>query len=78
MKPPLPKDVTFAQINRILALTDELELDREWIEIPLTPASPGNVQKLPNGKIEVVVDADAPFEEWLMTAEQQIRRVAGL
>jgi hypothetical protein len=73
----IPKDVTFAQINRILELTDELELDREWIEIPLAASSPGKIRKLPNGKIEIVVDADVPFDEWLVAARQRIQQVSG-
>lgn len=72
---PIPKDVTFAQITRILALTDEFELDRELIEIPLAASSPGNIRKLPNGKIEIVVDADLPFDEWLASARQRIQQV---
>ncbi|TLY23700.1 MAG: nucleotidyltransferase domain-containing protein [Nitrospirae bacterium] len=76
MKPPLPKDVTFDQINRILEVTDALALDREWIEIPLSAASPGKIHKLPNGKIEIVVDAEMPFDEWLTAARQQLRQVA--
>ncbi len=75
---PLPKDVTFDQINRILEVADELDLDREWIEIPLSAASPGTIHKLSNGKIEIVVDADTPFDEWLAAARQQLRQVAGL
>ena len=74
---PIPKDVTFAQINRILELTDALELDREWIEIPLAASSHGNIRKLPNGKIEIVVDADVPFDEWLAAARQRIQQVSG-
>jgi hypothetical protein len=74
---PIQKDVTFAQINRILELTDELELDREWIEIPLAASSPGNIRKLSNGKIEIVVDADVPFDEWLTAARQRIQQVSG-
>jgi hypothetical protein len=77
MSPPLPKDVTLEQINRILELTDELEMDREWIEIPLYAVSPGKIHKLPNGKIEIVVDADVPFDEWLVTAKQRLQQVAG-
>ena len=76
MTTPLPKDVTFAQITRILDLTDELELDREWIEIPLAASSPGKIHKLSNGKIEIVVDADLPFDEWLASARQQIQQVS--
>ena len=77
MTPPVPKDVSFAQINRILELTDELKLDREWIEIPLAASSPGNIRKLSNGKIEIVVDADVPFDEWLAAARQRIQQVSG-
>lgn len=39
------------------------------------PESPGIVRKLPNGKLEIIVDADQPFDTWLGTLEQQIRRV---
>ncbi len=77
MTAPPPKDVTFEQINRILELTDELELDREWIEIPLYAVSPGQIHKLPNGKIEIVVDADIPFDEWLIAAKQRLQQMAG-
>lgn len=66
--------VSFQQISRILELTDTLGLNREWVEIPLSPDSPGIVRKLPNGKLEIVVDADQPFDAWLGTLEQQIRR----
>ena len=77
MTAPPPKDVTFAQINRILELTDEMEMDRKRIEIPLYAMSPGKIQKLPNGKIEIVVDADVPFDEWLVAAKQRLQQVAG-
>ena len=67
--------VSFQQISRILELTDGLGLNREWVEIPLSPETPGVVRKLPNGKLEIVVDAEQPFEEWLGALEQHIRRV---
>ncbi len=65
--------VSFQQISQILELTDELELSREVVEIPLSPESPGVVQRLANGKIEIVVDADVPFEEWLPTVSQKVQ-----
>jgi hypothetical protein len=41
----MPLDtVSFQQISRILELTDQLGLDREWIEIPLSTESPGLVR----------------------------------
>ncbi|MEK6804098.1 MAG: hypothetical protein AABZ34_15760 [Nitrospirota bacterium] len=66
--------VSFQLINRILDVTDGLGLNREWVEIPLSPESPGLVRKLPNGKLEIIVDADQPFDTWLGTLEQQIQR----
>jgi len=69
--------VSFQQISRILDLTDQLGLNREWVEIPLSPERPGVVRRLPNGKLEIVVDADQPFEQWLSGLERQIRSVQG-
>jgi hypothetical protein len=64
--------VSFKQITQILELTDRLGLNREWVEIPLSSETPGVVRKLPNGKLEIVVDADQPFEEWLGALEPRI------
>ncbi|HTL62003.1 MAG TPA: hypothetical protein VL261_10190 [Nitrospira sp.] len=73
-----PMDVvTFTQISRILELTDSLGLDREWIEIPLSPERPGLVRRLPNGKLEIIVDADRPFDEWLGSLPHEIQSLQG-
>lgn len=69
--------VSFQQITQILELTDRLGLSREWVEIPLSSESPGTVRKLPNGKIEIVVDADMPFSQWLAGIETQLKHLAG-
>lgn len=65
--------VSFAQINRILEITDSLGLNREWVEIPLSPESPGVVRHLANGKLEIIVDADQPFEDWLGSLSKHIQ-----
>jgi uncharacterized protein YidB (DUF937 family) len=67
--------VSFKQITQILELTDSLGLDREWVEIPLSSETPGVVHKLPNGKLEIIVDADQPFEEWLASLAPKIAAV---
>ena len=66
--------VSFQQITRILEITDALGLNREWIEIPLSTESPGLVRRLPNGKLEIVVDAEQPFDQWLTVLSGAIQR----
>ena len=74
----MPLDtVSFQQISRILELTDQLGLDREWIEIPLSTESPGLVRKLKSGKLEIIVDADRPFDQWLADLPSQIQGATG-
>lgn len=69
--------VSFAQISRILELTDGLGISREAVEIPLSAETPGLVRKLPNGKLEIVVDADKSFEDWFETLSSHILSVQG-
>ena len=70
----MPLDVvSFKQISRILELTDSLGLNREWVEIPLSPESPSLVRKLANGKLEIIVDADQPFDDWLGSLPKHIQ-----
>ena len=69
--------VSFNHIGRILEVTDSLGLNREWVEIPLSPESPGAVRRLTNGKLEIIVDADQPFENWLGSLPKHIQLVQG-
>ena len=57
--------VTMKEIDAIFAVTDELGLHREQLVIPLGPATPGRVRRLPSGKLEITVEAQRPMEEWL-------------
>lgn len=70
--------VSFKQISDILELTDALGLNREWVEIPLSPEGAGSVRKLSNGKLEIVVAADQPFDQWLATLGDVIRRAQNI
>jgi hypothetical protein len=72
----MPLDVvSFKHISRILEVTDSLGLNREWVEIPLSPESPGAVRRLTNGKLEIIVDADTPFDDWLGSLPKHIQLV---
>lgn len=66
--------VSFQQISQILEVTDTLGLNREWVEIPLSPESPGVVRKLANGKLEIIVDAGQPFDQWLAVLPTHIQQ----
>ncbi|MBI4609032.1 MAG: hypothetical protein HY726_08490 [Candidatus Rokubacteria bacterium] len=66
--------VTMKEIERIFAVTDALGIHREALVIPLGPASPGRVRRLPNGKIEITVDAEVPIEEWVQRLPELIRQ----
>ena len=57
--------VGMKEINAIFAVTDGLGIHRESLVIPLGPATPGRVRRLPSGKLEIVVEASRPIDEWL-------------
>jgi len=57
--------VTMKEIDAIFVVTDALGIHRESLVIPLGPATPGRVRRLPSGKIEITVDATRPLDEWV-------------
>jgi hypothetical protein len=57
--------VTMKEIDAIFAVTDALGIHREKLVIPLGPATPGRVRRMPSGKLEITVDATTPIEEWV-------------
>jgi hypothetical protein len=57
--------VTMKEIDAIFAVTDALGIHREQLVIPLGPGTPGRVRRLPSGKLEIVVDAQRPLDEWV-------------
>ncbi|OGL05691.1 MAG: hypothetical protein A3H48_01535 [Candidatus Rokubacteria bacterium RIFCSPLOWO2_02_FULL_71_18] len=69
--------VTMKEIDAIFAVTDALGVHREQLVIPLGPGSPGRVRKLPNGKLEITVDAVRPIEEWVRELPALIAAVRG-
>jgi hypothetical protein len=67
------KAVTLKEIERIFAVIDPMGISREAVEIPLRTEHPGRVSILKNGKLEIVVDRDGDFEDWITGLEAQIR-----
>ena len=69
--------VTLNEIEKIFTVLERLHISREAVIIPLRPAVPGSVRKLPNGKFEIIVDAQTPIDDWLPALEEQLLSVAG-
>ena len=71
------KVVGMKEIEQVLAVTDRIGVHREAVVIPLKPASPGSVKRLPNGKFEIIVDADVPLDDWLPELEARLLALRG-
>jgi hypothetical protein len=67
------KAVTIKEIEKIFAVTDPMGISREAVEIPLRTEHPGRVSVLKNGKLEIVVERDGDFDQWITHLEAQIR-----
>ena len=52
--------VTPREMQRIFEVTDRLGVHRESVVVPLAARTPGRVRRMPNGKIEIVVDSADP------------------
>ena len=65
--------VTLNEIEKIFTVLERLGISREAVVIPLRPAAPGSVRRLANGKLEIIVDAAVPIEDWLPALEAQLK-----
>ena len=69
--------VTMKEIDAIFEVTDALGVHREALVIPLGTASPGRVRRLPSGKLEIIVEAERPFQEWVKELPRLIAAAQG-
>ena len=67
------EQVTLREIEAIFVVTDAMGISRELLVIPLLPRRPGRVRKMPNGKIEIVVDSERDFGDFLAGLAAMIR-----
>jgi hypothetical protein len=69
------KTVTLKEIERIFQVIEPMGISREAIVIPLRTESPGRVRIQKDGRLEIVVERDADFDDWIKTLESRIREV---
>ena len=67
------KAVTLKEIEQIFTVTDAMGISREALVIPLRTETPGRIKMITGGKLEIVVEKDGDFEDWLSRLEPQIR-----
>ena len=71
------KAVGMKEIERIFTVIDRIGVHREAVVIPLRPATPGSVKRLPNGKFEIVVDAEVPLDDGRPELERRLLELGG-
>ncbi|MGE0820566.1 MAG: hypothetical protein AB7G75_00695 [Candidatus Binatia bacterium] len=71
----MPQGVRLAQIEQIFEILDRLGISREAVVIPLRPQGQGSVRTLQNGKLEIIVPSETPFEQWYASLEGAIRQL---
>jgi len=69
------KAVTLKEIERIFAVIEPMGISREAVVIPLRTEHPGRVSILKDGKLEIVVERDGDFEDWITRLEARIREL---
>lgn len=69
------KAVTLKEIEKIFAVIDPMGISREAVEIPLRTEHPGRLSIMKNGKLEIVVERDGDFDEWLSHLAERIREL---
>ena len=64
LSPAVLDAVGMAEINKIFVVLDAIGVHREHVVIPLGTGK-GRVRRMPSGKLEIIVDAEIPIDEWL-------------
>ncbi|HEY6419344.1 MAG TPA: hypothetical protein VIX59_10100 [Candidatus Binataceae bacterium] len=69
------KSITLKEIELIFAVTDPMGISREAIVIPLRTEHPGRMSIQKDGKLEIVVERESEFGEWLTGLGTRIREL---
>ena len=68
----MPGFIGQEHMNQIFEVVDALELSREAITVPLARKGDGRVERLPDGRIRIVVPDADPLDSWLAGLREQI------
>ena len=65
--------LTPEQIARIYDVTDEFQLHRNWVVVPLAAADHPVVMVLPDGKVLIRAPGGASFDGWFATLRRKLQ-----
>lgn len=60
-------------MNRLFAVTDEIPLDREAIQVPLVMEGEGKVARTSRGRIEITLPDTDDLEPFLASLPERLR-----
>jgi hypothetical protein len=60
-------------MNRLFEVTDDLELDREALQVPLLMEGDGKIERLPNGKVEITLPDSDDLASFLAALPERLR-----
>lgn len=64
--------LTAEQVERVYRLTDALDLNRDWVVVPLAAHPSGLEMTLPDGKILIRPPAGPAFEPWFAGLRERL------
>lgn len=67
--------LTAEQVERVYRVTDELDLHRDWVVVPLNAAPEGAERQQPDGKILLRPAAGEGFEPWLLGLRERLQQL---
>ena len=69
------KAVTLKEIERIFEVIDPMGISREAVVIPLRTEHPGRVSNMKDGKLEIIVEREGDFDDWVKGLGVQIQNL---
>ncbi len=67
------KALGLKEIEQIFAVIEPMGISREAVVIPLRTEHPGRVTRGAGGKLEIVVEREADFSEWIKGLADRVR-----
>ena len=65
--------LTAEQVERIYRVTDQLDLSRDWVVVPINAAEHGVELLHPDGKLLIRPPRAAAFEAWLQGLKERLQ-----